>query len=83
MNRYQFSTPRAVLALSSMAMTAVTIGALVVLPAKLDGATALPELIGNAIAATDPVAHVATARCGDSADAHERDHYAHNGRDAQ
>jgi hypothetical protein len=40
MNGYEFSTPRAALGLTAVAMAAVTIGVLVVLPAKLgfDGA---------------------------------------------
>jgi len=36
MNRYEPSTPRAALGLTAVAMATITIGALVVLPAKLD-----------------------------------------------
>ena len=36
MNTYEPSTPRAALGLTAIAMAAITIGALVVLPAKLD-----------------------------------------------
>jgi len=61
MNRYQSSTPRAALGLSAMAMSIITIGALVVLPAKLDAVTIDPELIAAANAAASPTVHLADA----------------------
>lgn len=42
MNRYESSTPHAVLGLSAVAMAAITISALVVLPAKFDSISAEP-----------------------------------------
>jgi hypothetical protein len=40
MNRYEPSTPRAALGLTAVAMAAITMGVLVVLPAKLDSVSA-------------------------------------------
>ncbi len=73
MNRYQSSTPRALFGLSALAMSAITIGALVVLPAKLDAVSIDPELIAAANAATNPTVHVAAAlACGDVHDGIDR-----------
>ena len=47
MNRYELPKPRLVLAVAALALTAVTIGLSVVLPAVSAGA-------GEAIAATEP-----------------------------
>ena len=52
MNRYKPSTPRAALGLTAVAMAAITMGALVVLPAKLDAAGADPSTLAAAKAAT-------------------------------
>jgi hypothetical protein len=42
MNSYQPSTPRAAFGLAAVAMAAISIGAMVVLPATLDSADVLP-----------------------------------------
>jgi hypothetical protein len=52
MNRYEPSTPRAAMGLTAVAMAAVTIGAMVVLPAKLDSVSADPYTLAAAKAAT-------------------------------
>jgi hypothetical protein len=53
MNRYEPSTPRAALGLTAVAMAAITIGAMVVLPAKLDSVSADPYALAAAKAATN------------------------------
>jgi hypothetical protein len=76
MNRYQPSTPRGVLGLSAVAMAAATIGALVVLPAKLDGVSIAPGLIDVENAVTHPTMHMAAAlSCADVPDVADRDDY--------
>jgi hypothetical protein len=52
MKHYEPSKRHAVIAMTSVAMTAITIGALVVLPAKLDSAGADPLAMAAAAAAT-------------------------------
>ena len=52
MKGYEPSTPRAALGLTAVAMAAITIGALVVLPAKLDAVGADPSTLAAAKAAT-------------------------------
>ena len=59
MNRYKPSTPRAALGLTAVAMAAITMGALVVLPAKLDAAGADPSTLAAAKAATKAPIEVA------------------------
>jgi len=77
MNQYQFSTPRAALAVSAMAMAAITIGALVILPAKIDGIIVDPEFFAVASAANNPAVRVAAApSCTASRDKVVRDEYA-------
>jgi hypothetical protein len=49
------------MAVSAMAMAAITIGALVVLPAKIDGIIVDPEFFAVASAATNPAVRVAAA----------------------
>jgi hypothetical protein len=48
MNRYEASRPRALLGLAALAMSAITIGALVFVPAKLDASTAANEHVAAA-----------------------------------
>ena len=48
MNRYKPSTPRAALGLTAVAMAAITMGTLVVLPAKLDATGAEPSTLAAA-----------------------------------
>ena len=52
MNGYKPSTPRAALGLAAAAMTAIIVGALVVLPAKLESVSAGPDTLAAAKAAT-------------------------------
>ena len=52
MNRYEPSAPRAAIGLTAAVMTAITIGAMVVLPAKLDSGSAEPYTLAAAKAAT-------------------------------
>ena len=52
MSRYEPSTPRAALGLTAVAMAAITIGALVVLPAKIEFVSADPYTLAAAKAAT-------------------------------
>jgi hypothetical protein len=59
MNGYEPSTPRAVLGLTAVAMAAITIGALVVLPAKLDSVSANPYTLAATKAATKAPIEVA------------------------
>ena len=51
MNGYKPSTPRSALGLIAIAMSAITIGAMVVLPAKLDSGNAEPFMLAAAKAA--------------------------------
>ena len=52
MNGYKASTPRAALGLAAVAMTAITMGALIVLPAELGAVSAAPDMLDAANAAT-------------------------------
>ena len=55
MNGYEPSAPRVALGLTAIAMAAITMGALVVLPAKLDSASIDPYTV----AATRSTPHLA------------------------
>jgi hypothetical protein len=56
MNRYKPATPRAALGLAAVAMAAITIGAMVVLPAKFDSLGADPYMLAAAkIAKSAPI----------------------------
>ena len=59
LNGYEPSTPRATLGLAAVAMTAITMGALVVLPAKLDSVSADPYPPATARTATKASVEVA------------------------
>ena len=59
MKGYEPSTPRAALGLTAVAMAAITMGALVVLPAKLDSVSASPYTLAAAKAATNTPIEVA------------------------
>jgi len=59
MNRYEPSTPRAAMGLIAVAMAAITIGAMVVLPAKLDSVSADPYTLAAAKAAENAPIEVA------------------------
>ena len=66
MNGYKPSTPRAALGLIAAAMSAITIGAMVVLPVKLDSANAEPFMLAAAEAATNaPIEAAGGPACGD------------------
>ena len=57
MNRYQTSTPRAALAIAAIALTALTLGASVIAPAKMDsGSTEVRALAAqNSVTPTQVV----------------------------
>ena len=55
MNRYKPSTPRAALGLTAVAMAAITMGTLVVLPAELDSAAADPSTLAAKAATKAPI----------------------------
>ena len=59
MNCYEPSTPRAALGLTAVAMAAITMGALVVLPAKLDSVKSGPYTLAAAKATTKAPIEVA------------------------
>jgi hypothetical protein len=52
MNGYKTSTPRAALGVAAVAMTAITMSALIVLPAELGAVSAAPDMRDAANAAT-------------------------------
>jgi hypothetical protein len=59
MNGYEPSTPRAALGLTAAAMAAITMGALVVLPAKFDAVSANPYTLAATKTATKAPIEVA------------------------
>jgi hypothetical protein len=58
-NTYEPSAPRVAIGLTAAVMTAITIGAMVVLPAKLDSVSADPQTLAAAKAATKTPIEVA------------------------
>jgi hypothetical protein len=81
MNGYEPSTPRAALGLIAVAMAAITMGALVVLPAKLDSLDADPSTVAAVKSASEAPIEVATgpARIG-APEAEDREAHVHAGR---
>jgi len=66
MNGYKPSKPRAALGLIAVAMSAITIGAMVVLPVKLDSVNAEPFMLAAAKAATNaPIEVAVDPECDD------------------
>jgi len=59
LNDYEFSTPRGALGMVALAMTALTVGTLVALPATLDSGRAEPRASGAAMGAADAPAGIA------------------------
>ena len=81
MNRYEPSTPRAAIGLIAAVMTAITIGAMVVLPAKLDSGSAEPQTLAAARAATKTPIEVAIGPArGDVPALVDREERVHPGR---
>ena len=79
MNGYKPSKPRAALGLIAVAMSAITIGAMVVLPVKLDSVNAEPFMLAAAKAATNaPIEVAVDPDCDDVPAVVDRD--AHAGR---
>jgi len=79
MNGYKPSKPRAALGLIAVAMSAITIGAMVVLPVKLDSVNAEPFMLAAAEAATNaPIEVAVDPQCDDVPAVVDRD--AHAGR---
>ena len=62
MHRYEPSTPRVAFGIAAVAMTAITIGVLVVMPAKMqsDGHASMGTTLASASADTDTKVEVAT-----------------------
>ena len=80
MNGYEPSTPRAALGLAAVAMATITMGALVILPAKFDSAGAdasTPVMAKDAAEAPAKVA--ASPAHTDAPEAENRDVYTHSG----
>ena len=64
MNSYESSTPRVAMGLAAAAMAAMTISAMVVLPAKIDAVGGEPYALAVAKAATlGPIEHTSTIAC--------------------
>jgi hypothetical protein len=64
MNNYEASNHRVAIGLAAAAMAAMTIGAMVVLPAKLDAVGSEPYALAVARAATlGPVEHPSARAC--------------------
>ena len=77
MNGYKPPTPRSFLGLIAIAMSAITIGAMVVLPAKLDSGNAEPFMLAAAKAATNaPIEASVDPDCDDVPAAVDRDVHA-------
>jgi hypothetical protein len=77
MNGYKPSTPRATLGLTAVAMSAITIGAMVVLPVKLDSVNAEPFMLAAAKTATNaPIEASADPDCDDVPAVVDRDVHA-------
>jgi len=80
-NRYEPSTPRAAIGLTAAVMTAITIGAMVVLPAKLDSVGADAHTLAAAKAATrTPIEGAIGSAPGDVPAVVDREERVHAGR---
>jgi len=80
-NRYEPSAPRAAIGLIAAVMTAITIGAMVVLPTKLDSGSAEPQTLAAAKAATKTPIEVAIGPArGDVPALVDREERVHPGR---
>lgn len=80
MNDYEPSAPRAALALAAVAMTTITMGALVVLPAKFDSMDVDASSLASAKAATEAPFEVTASPEGVDGPAEDREVLAHAGR---
>src|SRR6266446_1177158 len=81
MNGYKPSTSRAASGLTAVAMTAITIGVMVVLPAKLESGGSGPYALAAAEAATTAPVEVAVDPAGgDSSAVVDREQGVHAGR---
>jgi hypothetical protein len=81
MNSYETSTPRIAMALAAAAMAAMTIGAMVVLPAKLDSVGGEPYALAVARAATlGPIELAVSPVRSDTPDAADREEHVRVGR---
>ena len=77
MNGYNPSKPRTALGLTAIAMSAITIGAMVVLPAKLDSVNAEPFMLAAAETAIKaPIEVAVDPQCDDVPAVVERDVHA-------
>ena len=63
MNSYKLSTPRVALGVTATAMAAITMSALVILPAEFDSVRADPNMLVAETAAKAPVERHNSASC--------------------
>jgi hypothetical protein len=83
MNGYESSTPRAALGLVAVAMATITMGALVVLPAKFDSVSADASTVAAAkTAAVAPIEVAASPARIDAPEPENREARVHSGRAA-
>jgi hypothetical protein len=79
MNDYETSAPRAVSALVAVAMTTITMGALVVLPAKFDSIGADASVLAAAKVVPETPREIVASPAQVEAPAEEREAFAHAG----
>jgi hypothetical protein len=79
-NRYKPSAPRAAIGLTAAVMTAITIGTMVVLPAKLDSVSADAHTLAVAKATRTPIEDVIGSAPGDVPAVVDREERVHPGR---
>jgi hypothetical protein len=78
MNGYKPSTPRAALGLAAVAMAAITMGALVVLPAQLESVSASPNtLVATEAATKAPITVAISPACIDVRGEVDREAHVH------
>jgi hypothetical protein len=82
MNNYETSNPRVAMGLAAAAMAAMTIGAMVVLPAKLDAVGNEPYALAAARAATLGPIEFGSPASSDTVDAVAREEHVQRGRTA-
>jgi hypothetical protein len=71
MHRYETSTPRVAFGITAVAMTAITIGVMVILPAKLDAEAHEPSMLVASKVTTVAPTNAVTGAAIDVVAAHE------------
>lgn len=71
MHRYETSTPRVALGITAVAMTALTMGVLVVMPASMEAARHEPRMLAASKVTTSPSIRVVTGATIDVVAVHE------------